>query len=71
MKSRSKSFEISVLLNTPALETFVPNEIHGIRCDFSKVEKKNTLVPEMWVTRKIFTRAAANLFFLINLIGFF
>ena len=29
------------------------------------------LFPEMWVTRKIFTRAAANLLFLINLIDFF
>ena len=32
---------------------------------------KILLFPEIWVTRKIFTRAAANSFFLINLIELF
>ena len=33
--------------------------------------KKNLLFPEMWMTSKIFTRAAANLFFLIDFLTIF
>ena len=36
----------------------------------ARAKIKTLLFPEMWVTRKICTRAAANLFFLINSIGY-
>ena len=40
-----------------------------IACDWRlEARTKKTLFPEMPVTKKIFTRAAANFFFLISLI---
>ena len=58
--------------NTIASDTLV-GFLLGVLCLLFAVrpKRKMPLFPEMWVTRKIFTRAAANLLFLINLIDFF
>ena len=44
--------------------TYYEKHLCGCFCNDPKAKKKILLLPEMWVTKKIFTRAAA--IFLIN-----